>query len=210
MIIIGIAGGTGSGKSTVVNRIAEHFDNNDIAILPLDSYYKDNSDIPIEERRDINFDHPNAIEYELITQHIKELKEGKTVQCPIYSYITCTRSKETVAIKPAHVLIVEGILCLTNKELRDTMDVKIFVDCEADLRLIRVVNRDIKERGRDAATVMLRYLETVRPMHEQFIEPTKNYADIIVPKGGHNRVAINMMINFIEKALLDSGEYKWR
>ncbi len=210
MIIIGIAGGTGSGKSTVVQRISEHFSKNDVAILPLDSYYKDNSHVPEEVRRDINFDHPNSIEYELITKHIKELKDGKTIQCPIYSYISCTRDKKTVPVKPAHVLIVEGILSLTNKELRDTMDVKIFVDCDADLRLIRVINRDTKERGRDAETVMNRYMETVRPMHEQFIEPTKSYADIIVPKGGHNKVAIDMVINFIEKALREQGEYPWR
>lgn len=209
MIIIGIAGGTGSGKTTVVKRISEYFPKNDVAILPLDAYYKDSSHIPVEERRDINFDHPNSIEYELITQHIKELKEGKTIQCPIYSYITCTRSEETIPIKPSHVVIVEGILSLTDEALRDMMDVKIFVDCEADLRLMRVINRDTKERGRDAETVMNRYLDTVRPMHDQFIEPTKRFADIIVPKGGHNKVAINMVINFIEKVLREQGDYPW-
>lgn len=209
MIIIGIAGGTGSGKTTVVKRISKYFSENDVAILPLDAYYKDNGHIPIEERRDINFDHPNSIEYELIIKHIKELKKGNTVQCPIYSYISCTRSEDTIPIKPAHVLIVEGILSLTNAPLRQLMDVKLFVDCEADLRLMRVINRDTKERGRDADTVMNRYLETVRPMHDQFIEPTKHYADVIVPKGGHNKVAINMVINFIEKALREQGQYPW-
>lgn len=209
MIIIGIAGGTGSGKTTVVKRISEYFSENDVAILPLDAYYKDNGHIPIEDRRDINFDHPNSIEYELITEHIKLLKEGKTVPCPIYSYITCTRSEETIPITPAHVLIVEGILSLTNEPLRNLMDVKLYVDCEADLRLMRVINRDTKERGRDAETVMERYLDTVRPMHDQFIEPTKHFADVIVPKGGHNKVAINMVIDFIEKALREQGEYPW-
>lgn len=209
MIIIGIAGGTGSGKTTVVKRISKYFSENDVAILPLDAYYKDNGHIPIEERREINFDHPNSIEYELIIKHIKELKKGNTVQCPIYSYISCTRSEDTIPIKPAHVLIVEGILSLTNAPLRQLMDVKLFVDCEADLRLMRVINRDTKERGRDADTVMNRYLETVRPMHDQFIEPTKHYADVIVPKGGHNKVAINMVINFIEKALREQGQYPW-
>lgn len=209
MIIIGIAGGTGSGKTTVVKRISEFFSENDVSILPLDAYYKDNGHIPIESRRDINFDHPNSIEYELITQHIKELKEGKTVQCPIYSYITCTRSLEAIPINPSHVVIIEGILSLTDESLRNLMDVKIYVDCEADLRLMRVINRDTKERGRDADTVMSRYLETVRPMHDQFIEPTKRFADIIVPKGGHNTVAIDMVINFIDKALREQGEYPW-
>lgn len=209
MIIIGIAGGTGSGKTTVVKRISEFFSDNDVAILPLDAYYKDNSHISVEERRDINFDHPNSIEYELITQHIQELKEGKTIQCPIYSYITCIRSTETIPIKPSHVVIVEGILSLTDESLRDLMDVKIYVDCEADLRLMRVINRDTKERGRDADTVMSRYLDTVRPMHDQFIEPTKRFADVIVPKGGHNKVAVDMVINFIDKALREQGEYPW-
>lgn len=209
MIIIGIAGGTGSGKTTVVKRISEYFSENDVAILPLDAYYKDSSHISVEERRAINFDHPNAIEYPLISQHIQELKEGKTIPCPIYSYITCTRDEKTIPVKPAHVVIVEGILSLTDDQLRNAMDVKIYVDCEADLRLMRVISRDTKERGRDAETVMKRYLETVRPMHEQFIEPTKRYADIIVPKGGHNKVAVNMVINFIEKALREQGDYPW-
>ena len=209
MIIIGIAGGTGSGKTTVVKRISEYFSKNAVAMLPLDAYYKDNGHISIEERRNINFDHPNSIEYELITKHLQELKEGKTVECPIYSYITCERSNETISIKPSHVVIVEGILSLTDEPLRNLMDVKIYVDCEADLRLMRVIKRDTKERGRDADTVMNRYLETVRPMHDQFIEPTKRFADIIVPKGGHNKVAINMVINFIDKALREQGEYPW-
>jgi len=210
MIILGIAGGTGSGKTTVVKRISEHFSKDDVAILPLDAYYKDNSHIPIEKRREINFDHPNAIEYELIIEHIKALKNEETIQCPIYSYISCTRDEKTIPIKPAHVLIIEGILSLTDETLRDMMDVKIYVDCDADLRLMRVISRDTQERGRDAETVMKRYLETVRPMHDQFIEPTKRFADIIVPKGGHNTVAINMVINFIEKALREKGEYPWR
>ena len=209
MIIIGIAGGTGSGKTTVVNRISKYFPQGDVAILPLDAYYKDNSHLPLEERKGMNFDHPNSIEYDLIVEHIKALKEGKKIKCPIYSYITCTRSEKTIPVSPAHVVIVEGILSLTNPELRNMMDVKLFVDCEADMRLMRVIKRDTEERGRDTTTVMERYLATVRPMHEQFIEPTKHYADVIVPKGGHNKVAINMVINFIEKALREQGDYSW-
>ncbi len=209
MIIIGIAGGTGSGKTTVVKRISEYFSGNDIALLPLDAYYKDSSHLPIEERRHINFDHPNSIEFDLIIEHINALKKGQTIPCPIYSYITCTRNEKTIPTHPAHVLIVEGILSLTHPGLRDMMDVKLFVDCEADLRLMRVIQRDTQERGRDASTVMQRYLETVRPMHDQFIEPSKHFADVIVPKGGHNNVAINMVIGFIEKALQKEGEYPW-
>ena len=209
MIIIGIAGGTGSGKSTVVKRIADYFTENDVAILPLDAYYKDNSHIPLEDRRAVNFDHPNAIEYDLIIKHVEDLKEGKEIPCPIYSYISCTRDERTVPIKPAHVVIIEGILSLTDPKLRQMMDVKLYVDCEADIRLIRVINRDTKERGRDVETVMQRYKETVRPMHDQFIEPTKHFADVIVPRGGHNTVAINMVINFIEKALREKGEFPW-
>lgn len=209
MIIIGIAGGTGSGKTTVVNRISKYFPKENVAILPLDAYYRDNGHLPLEERKEMNFDHPNSIEYDLIIEHITQLKAGKTIQCPIYSYITCTRDTKTIPVSPAHVLIIEGILSLTNPALRQMMDVKLYVDCEADMRLMRVINRDTVERGRDAATVMKRYLETVRPMHEQFIEPTKHYADVIVPKGGHNKVAINMVINFIEKALREEGQYSW-
>ncbi len=201
MLIIGIAGGTGSGKSTVVRKILEQLPAGEVAILPQDSYYRDSSHLPLEERLEINFDHPDSIEFELLTKHLKELRKGKTIDQPIYSYLTCTRAVETIPVKPCHVIIVEGILVLTNPELRKLMDLKVFVDADADDRLIRVINRDIIERGRSVNKVMERYELTVKPMHVQFIEPTKRFADIIVPQGGNNQVAIDILTHFIEKNL---------
>jgi uridine kinase len=201
MLIIGIAGGTGSGKSTVVRKILERLPEGEVAILPQDSYYRDSSHLPLEERLEINFDHPDSIEFELLTKHLKELRKGKTIEQPIYSYLTCTRSVETIPVKPCHVIIVEGILVLTNAELRKMMDLKVFVDADADDRLIRVINRDIVERGRSVNKVMERYEQTVKPMHVQFIEPTKRFADIIVPQGGNNHIAIEILTNYIEKNL---------
>ncbi len=201
MIIIGIAGGTGSGKTTVVNEVVKRLPKDDVVIVSQDSYYRDSVNLPLEERQKINFDHPDSIEFELLIDHIKQLKEGKTVQQPIYSYITCTRSAETIKVEPKHVVIVEGILCLTQPELRDLMDIKVFVDCEADLRLSRVIKRDIIERGRGIDQTLQRYEVTVRPMHLQFIEPSKHHADIIIPQGGQNKVAIDVLTQFIEKQL---------
>lgn len=201
MLIIGIAGGTGSGKSTVVRKILEQLPAGEVAILPQDSYYRDSSHLPLEERLEINFDHPDSIEFELLLKHVKELRKGKTIEQPIYSYLTCTRATETISVKPCHVIIVEGILVLTNAELRKQMDLKVFVDADADDRLIRVINRDIIERGRSVNKVMERYELTVKPMHVQFIEPTKRFADIIVPQGGNNHVAIDILTHFIEKNL---------
>lgn len=201
MLIIGIAGGTGSGKTTVVNRIIESLPKNEVVVIPQDSYYRDNSNLPLEERQEINFDHPDSIEFELLVEHIKQLKEGKTIQQPIYSYLTCARAAETIPIRPRHVIIVEGILVFTCPELRDLMDIKVFVDADADDRLSRVVARDIIERGRSVNKVLERYDKTVKPMHLQFIEPTKRYADIIVPQGGNNSVAINILTTIIEKTL---------
>ena len=201
MIIIGIAGGTGSGKTTVVNEVVKRLPKDDVVIVSQDSYYRDSVNLPLEERQKINFDHPDSIEFELLIEHIKQLKEGKTVQQPIYSYITCTRSAETIKVEPKHVVIVEGILCLTQPELRDLMDIKVFVDCEADLRLSRVIKRDIIERGRGIDQTLQRYEVTVRPMHLQFIEPSKHHADIIIPQGGQNKVAIDVLTQFIEKQL---------
>jgi len=201
MLIIGIAGGTGSGKSTVVRKILERLPEGEVAILPQDSYYRDSSHLPLEERLEINFDHPDSIEFELLTKHLKELRKGKTIEQPIYSYLTCTRAAETIPVKPCHVIIVEGILVLTNAELRKMMDLKVFVDADADDRLIRVINRDIIERGRSVNKVMERYEQTVKPMHVQFIEPTKRFADIIVPQGGNNHIAIEILTNYIEKNL---------
>jgi uridine kinase len=201
MLIIGIAGGTGSGKTTVVKKMIEQLPKNKVAIISQDSYYKDNSHLPLEERQKINFDHPNSIEFELLIEHIKTLKSGKTIQEPIYSYLTCSREKETKTVEPKDVIIIEGILILTNQMLRDLMSIKIFVSADDDDRLGRVITRDIVERGRTVQKVLERYNETVKPMHLQFIEPSKKYADLIIPQGGHNKVAIDILSTIIEKYL---------
>lgn len=201
MIIIGIAGGTGSGKSTVAKEILSQLPDGDIAFLPQDSYYKDSSHLPMDKRIEINFDHPDSIEFDLLISHIKELKKGNSVQQPIYSYITCSRAEETVLIKPAKIIVVEGILIFTDKELRKLMDLKVFVDADADDRLIRVINRDIVERGRSVNSVIERYQKVLKPMHLQFIEPTKRYADLIIPEGGHNKVAISILQHYIGNKL---------
>jgi len=201
MLIIGIAGGTGSGKTTVVNRIIQSLPPGEVVIIPQDSYYRDNSHLPLEQRQEMNFDHPDSIEFELLTEHLKTLKSGSSIEQPIYSYLTCTRAKEIVPIQPRHVIIVEGILIFSCEELRNLMDIKVFVDADADDRLSRVIARDIVERGRSVNKVLERYEKTVKPMHLQFIEPTKRYADIIVPQGGNNSVAINILSSIIEKTL---------
>lgn len=198
MLIIGIAGGTGSGKTTVVRKIAERLPQGEVVILPQDSYYRDSGHLPLEDRLEINFDHPDAIEFELLVQHLKEIRAGKTIDQPIYSYLTCTRADETVPIKPCKIIIVEGILILTNPELRNMLDLKVFVDADADDRLMRVINRDIVERGRSVNRVMERYECTVKPMHLQFIEPTKRFADLIIPQGGNNHIAIDILTKYIE------------
>jgi uridine kinase len=201
MLVIGIAGGTGSGKTTVVKKLTEQLPKGEVAVLSQDSYYKDNSNLPLEERQKINFDHPNSIEFDLLVAHIKQLKEGKAIEEPIYSYLTCTRSDETRSVSPCNVVIVEGILILTNKELRELFDIKLFVYADDDDRLGRVINRDISERGRDVNKVLQRYNKSVKPMHLQFIEPSKIYADLIIPQGGHNKVAIDVLSVLIEKYL---------
>ena len=201
MLVIGIAGGTGSGKTTVVKKVSEKFSDNEVAILSHDSYYYDNSDLSLEERRQKNFDHPDSIEFDLMVDHVKKLKNGEAINEPVYSFISCTRQPQTNIIEPKKVLIIEGILCLTNKALRDLMDIKVYVDCDSDVRLARVIQRDIQERGRDVAQVLKRYKKTVRPSHIQFIEPTKRYADIIVPQGGKNKIAIQILTNHILQTL---------
>ena len=201
MLIVGIAGGTGSGKTTVVKNIIEKLPKDSVAILSQDSYYKDNSNLPLEERQKINFDHPNSLEFDLLTEHLKILRAGKSIKEPIYSYITCTRSEKTVTVQPKEVIIVEGILVLTNRLLREMFDIKVFVYADADDRIVRVINRDIVERGRTVQKVIERYYATVKPMHEQFIEPSKKYADLIVPEGGNNSVAIDILASIIEKNL---------
>ena len=201
MLIIGIAGGTGSGKTTVVNKICEQFSKEEVAVLSHDSYYFDSGDLSLEERRRKNFDHPDAIEFDLMIEHVEQLKRGEAIEEPVYSFITCTRSNETKRVEPRQVLIIEGILCLTSKALRDLMDIKVFVDCDSDIRLSRVIQRDIQERGRNVEQVLARYQKTVRPSHLQFIEPTKRYADIIVPQGGKNKIAIQILTNHILQTL---------
>jgi uridine kinase len=201
MLIIGIAGGTGSGKTTVVRKITERLPKDSVVIIPQDSYYKDNSHIPLEERQKINFDHPDALEFDLLIKHINEIKLKQTIQQPIYSYLTCTRSEETITVAPKPVIIVEGILIFTNKLLRNLFDLRVFVDADADDRLMRVIQRDIIERGRSVNQVIERYDSTIKPMHLQFIEPTKRYADIIVPQGGNNHKAIDLLAKFIERKL---------
>lgn len=198
MQVIGIAGGTGSGKTTFVNKLIAKLPANSIAILSQDAYYRDRSDISQEERRLVNYDHPDAIEWELMIDHIHHLRSGNKIAQPVYSMLTCTRSTETVTIHPNKVLIVEGILILTDEHLRNEMTLKIFIDADADHRLMRVVKRDMEERGRNVEEVMTRYVNTVRPMHEQFIEPSKKYADVIIPVGGDNHVAIEMLSEYIK------------
>ena len=201
MLIIGIAGGTGWGKTTVVRKIIQSLPEGEVTVIPQDSYYRDNSNLPLEERLKLNFDEPAAIEFELLVNQLKDLKAGKPVEQPIYSYLTCTRSKETIPIQPRDVIIVEGILILCDEELRNMMDMKVFVDADADDRLIRVINRDIIERGRTVEMVIDRYEKVLKPMHLQHIEPTKRYADLIIPQGGNNLVAIDILTNFIAHKL---------
>lgn len=197
MYIIGIAGGTGSGKTTVVRRIVDSLPKTRVAVIPQDSYYNCNDGIPMEERRKINFDHPNAFDWKLLIQQINQLRRGEAIEQPTYSYLECNRMPETVHIEPCDVIIIEGIMALCRKELRDLMDLKIFVDADPDERLIRVISRDMVERGRTAQMVMDRYIDVLKPMHLEFIEPTKRYADLIIPQGGANQRAIDIMRTYI-------------
>lgn len=201
MLIIGIAGGSGCGKSTVVNQIIKRLPKDSVTVIPQDSYYKDNGHLRPEERARINFDHPSSIEFSLLIKHLDELSEGNEIGMPIYSYLTCARAKETIPVYPCEVVIVEGILILTNPRLRERFDIKIFVDADPDDRLIRIIRRDIEERGRSFSQVLDHYEKFVKPMHLQFIEPTKRYADIIVPQGGANHVAIDILTSRIKMNL---------
>ena len=198
MTIIGIAGGTGSGTTTVVKKLAEALPPDYVTVVPLDSYYNDTSHMTEEERHAINFDHPDAFDWKLLTEHIKSLRAGQAVEQPTYSYIKCNRLKETIHVEPKPVIIIEGIMTLLNKKLREMMDLKIFVDTDSDERLIRNIQRDVVERGRTVEMVIDRYLKVLKPMHEQFIEPTKKYADIIIPLGGENKTGIHILKTFIE------------
>ena len=202
MTIIGIAGGTGSGKTTVVKKIVEALPPHYVSVVPLDSYYNDTSHMTEEERHAINFDHPDAFDWKLLIKQVNELRKGNAIEQPTYSYILCNRLPETVHVEPKPVIIIEGIMTLLNKKLRDMMDLKIFVDADSDERLIRNIQRDIVERGRDVQMVVDRYLEVLKPMHEQFIEPTKRYADVIIPQGGENIKGIDMVCKYIERLML--------
>ena len=199
-LIIGIAGGTGSGKTTLVDRLKEQF-GDDISVLAHDSYYAEHHDLSLEERRALNYDHPAAFDTDRMIQDLEDLKAGKTVQVPVYDYTVHDRLEETREVKSNKVILVEGILIFDNKALRDLLDIKLFVDTDADVRILRRIHRDVTERSRTLDTVMEQYLKTVKPMHEQFVEPSKRYADIIIPEGGKNTVAQEFIISLLEKHL---------
>lgn len=201
MLIIGIAGGTGSGKTTVVQQIMDQLPDCDVAVISQDSYYKDTSHLTMEERVAINFDHPNSIDFPLLEKHLMALKEGKSIEQPVYSFVEHNRTGESLKTEPKRVIIVEGILILTHKEVRDLFDIKIYVHADSDERLIRRLKRDIAERGRDLEEVLTRYQTTLKPMHQEFIEPTKEFADIIIPTNKYNTVAVDVIRSVIQKKL---------
>ena len=201
MLIIGIAGGTGSGKSTVVRKIVESLPPDEVMVIPQDNYYKDNSHIPLAQRLKMNYDEPAAIEWSLLEKHLRQLAGGKPVDMPTYDFLTCSRLQGTIRIEPREVVVVEGILVLCDPGMRDLLDVKVFVDTDADERLIRVIERDCQERGRTSQMVIDRYRAILKPMHELHIEPSKRYADIIIPKGGSNTVAVKLLTDYIRSLI---------
>lgn len=200
-IVIGIAGGTGSGKSTLANKLLEKFGEEEVSILRHDNYYKANDDLEFSEREKLNYDHPDAFESELLCKNLRELKEGKAIEMPVYDFTIHSRSDKIVLVKPAPAIVVEGILIFSEPELRDLMDIKVFVDTDADVRVLRRIKRDVKKRERTLESVINQYLQTVKPMHEQFVEPSKRKADIIIPEGGKNAVALDMLVQRIKKHL---------
>jgi uridine kinase len=202
MLIIGIAGGTGSGKTTVVNQIIEELRNEEVDVISQDSYYQDTSHLTYEQRTKINFDHPKSIDFDLLVSHLKELKAGNNIQQPVYSFKEHNRTGETIEIEPRKVIIVEGILILTHPDIREMFDIKIYVHADSDERLIRRLKRDIADRGRDLDEVLNRYQTTLKPMHQQFIEPTKEFADIIIPTNRYNTVAVDIVQTIIRQRLL--------
>lgn len=204
-LVIGIAGGTGSGKTTVSNAIVERVGSHHLALLAHDSYYRDLSHLPFTERVKVNFDHPNSLETELLIQHIKQLRQGEAIEIPVYDFKTHSRTTHTVHLEPCPIIIVEGILIFTEPELRKLFDIKVFVDTDADIRFIRRLERDINERGRSSVSVIHQYLSTVRPMHMEFVEPSRRFADIIVPEGGLNVVALDMIVARIQTLLNDKN-----
>ncbi len=199
MLLIGIAGGSGCGKSTVVKKIIKSLPKDSVAIIPQDSYYKDSGHLSADERAKKNFDHPSSIEFSLLRKQLDMLKGGNEIDMPLYSYLTCARLKESVKVSPKEVIIVEGILILTNPKIREILDIKVFVDADPDDRLMRIIRRDIEERGRSFIEVLDHYERFVKPMHLQFIEPTKRYADIIIPQGGANTVGIDILTSKIKQ-----------
>ena len=205
IIVIGIAGGSGSGKTTMTRRIQEHFEGN-VTVIYHDNYYKAHHHMTYEERTLLNYDHPDAFDTDMLVEHLKELREGRPIECPVYDYTIHDRSDQTILIQPTKVIIIEGILIYAFKELRDLMDIKLFVDTDADVRILRRILRDVKERGRSLDSVVNQYLRTVKPMHEAFVEPSKRYADVIVPEGGHNRVAVEMVISRLESHLKKNAD----
>ena len=196
VITIGIAGGTGSGKTTITRRILDEF-GGDVSVLYHDNYYKRHDDIPFAERKKLNYDHPNAFDTPLLVQHLDALRAGQAIECPTYDYTVHNRAAETITVRPAKVIVVEGILIFAEPELRDRLDIKLFVDTDADVRILRRIVRDVRDRGRDLESIVTQYLTTVKPMHEQFVEPSKRYADVIVPEGGKNLVALMMIVQRI-------------
>ena len=205
MLIIGIAGGTGCGKTTVVNQIINELPIGEVGVISQDSYYNDLSHLTLQDRRKTNFDHPNSIDFELLTQHLKELRAGNSIQQPVYSFLECNRTDETVPTHPRKVMIVEGILILTNPEIRKMFDIKIFVHADSDERLIRRLKRDVNERGWDLDDTINKYQTVIKPMHEEFIEPTKEYADIIIPNNKYNTVAVEIVKSIINEKLVKSN-----
>ena len=201
MLTIGIAGGSGSGKTTVVKKIVDSLPAESVTVIPQDAYYFDNGHLSQEEKLKINFDHPNSIEWPLLIDHLLLLKQGKEIPMPRYNYVTCARAEDTIPVTPRKVIIVEGILLLTQPELRNKLDIKIFVATDSDERLIRIIKRDIIERGRSYNDVLEHYQKFVKPMHQEFIEPSKQFADVIIPQGGNNRVAIDMVVSRIRMNL---------
>lgn len=206
VIVIGIAGGTGSGKTTITKKLIKKF-GEEVSVIQHDSYYKAHHEMSYEERSLLNYDHPNAFDTDMLVQAIRDLKDGKSIVCPVYDYSIHDRSEQTIIINPTKVIIVEGILIFADKDLCDLMDIKIFVDADADERILRRIKRDVRDRGRSLESVISQYLTTVKPMHEQFVEPSKRNADIIIPQGGHNKVAMDMVIKRVQ-AHLDEMEGK--
>lgn len=200
-IIIGIAGGTGSGKTTLTERLRDHFGQNEVSVINHDSYYKRHDELPYAERCKLNYDHPDSFDTELMVQHLQALRRGKAVEVPVYNYAIHNRSDQTITVRPAPVIIVEGILIFASPELCELMDLKVFVDTDADVRILRRIVRDVKARGRTLDSVVTQYLTTVKPMHEQFVEPSKRKADLIVPEGGRNEVALDMLIKWVSNHL---------